>query len=87
MIKLDRTLIERIHADPAKQAFVSGLVRAAKLAQTVVLAEGVEVWQEALWLQQQGVDLIQGFLLHRPGSVEDVSMALSRLRETADGAA
>ena len=66
LIKLDRSLIQDIHQDLPKQAFVHGLVRAAQIAQSSVLAEGVELWEEAEVLKQMGINLIQGFLLHRP---------------------
>ena len=66
LIKLDRSLIENIHEDEPKQAFVRGLVQAAKIARSVILAEGVEKWEEAVLLQSMGIDLIQGYLLHRP---------------------
>ncbi len=73
MIKFDRSLIEGIHLDRVKQAYVRGLVRAAKLLNTTVLAEGVELWEEAEALQAMGIDLIQGFLLHMPQSVEEIA--------------
>jgi EAL domain-containing protein (putative c-di-GMP-specific phosphodiesterase class I) len=66
LIKLDRTLIQDIHKDQPKQAFVRGLVRAAKISCAAILAEGVELWEEAEVLRGMGIDLIQGFLLHRP---------------------
>jgi len=66
IIKFDRSLIENIHQDPLKQAYVKGLVRAAKILQTTVLAEGVELWEEAVVLQEMEIDLVQGFLFHRP---------------------
>ncbi len=72
LIKLDRSLVDGIHEDPSKQAFVKGLVKAAKIAKILVLAEGVEKWEEALWMKKNGVDLIQGFLLHKPQSVSDI---------------
>lgn len=70
LIKLDRSLVEKIHLDPAKRSFVEGVVRAAKLVHSTVLAEGVETWEEAAAVQGMGVDLIQGFLVHRPQPVE-----------------
>lgn len=66
LIKLDRSLVQDIHKDQPKQAFVHGLVRAAQIAHSKVLAEGVELWEEAEVLKQMGINLIQGFLLHRP---------------------
>ena len=72
LIKFDRSLIENIHKEKSKQAFVKGLLEAAKIGGATVLAEGVELWEEAKVLQDLGVDLIQGYLLHRPASLEDV---------------
>ncbi|MCX6125611.1 MAG: EAL domain-containing protein, partial [Proteobacteria bacterium] len=72
IIKLDRSLVDGIHKDPAKQSFVEGIIRAAKHVQATVLAEGIELWEEAAVVQAMGVDLIQGFLLHKPQPVEEV---------------
>lgn len=81
IIKLDRSLVKDIHKDPAKQAFVLGIVKAAKLASSAVLAEGVELWDEAVVMQRMGVDLIQGFLCHRPQSVEVIE---AQIKQTVD---
>lgn len=66
LIKFDRSIIQAIDKDLVKQAYVSGIVNAAKILGTTILAEGVETWSEAFVLQKLGIDLIQGFLLHRP---------------------
>ena len=76
IIKFDRSMIENIHADKVKQAYVKGMVIAAKILQTVVLAEGVERWEEAEVLQQMGIELIQGFLFHRPEDAKSIEEAL-----------
>src|SRR5690606_37501844 len=56
LIKFDRSMIQDIHEDPVKQAYVRGLVKAGKILNTVVLAEGVEKWEEAKVLQDMGID-------------------------------
>ena len=71
-------MIQDIHMDPVKQAYVRGLVRAAKILNTTILAEGVELWEEAEVLQEMGVELIQGFLLHRP---EEPEVIIEQLEE------
>lgn len=76
LIKLDRSLIQDIHKDPPKQAFVSGLVKAAQISKATILAEGVELWEEAEVLKGMGIDLIQGFLLHRPQPAEQIETDL-----------
>ena len=79
VIKFDRSMIENIHKDPIKQAYVRGMVAAAKILKTTVLAEGVELWEEAEVLKAMGIELVQGFLLHKPQSAEDI---LHQLRNT-----
>lgn len=71
-IKLDLGLVRNIHKDPSKQAFVTGLVEGAKSTHSKIIAEGVEYWEEALCLKEIGVTFVQGFLLHKPQSAEDI---------------
>lgn len=78
VIKFDRSMIENIHADPIKQAYVKGMVEAARYINTTVLAEGVEIWEEAEVLQAIGIDLVQGFLFHRPETAEEIEEQLNR---------
>lgn len=78
VIKFDRGMIQDIHMDPVKQAYVRGLVKAAKILNTTILAEGVEIWEEAEILKEMGVELIQGFLLHRPQELEQISKQINK---------
>lgn len=78
LIKLDRSLIMDIHLDQPKQAFLHGLVKAAKISSSTILAEGVEIWEEAEVLQKMGIDLIQGFLLHKPQAAAFIELDLNR---------
>jgi EAL domain-containing protein (putative c-di-GMP-specific phosphodiesterase class I) len=72
VIKFDRGMIMDIDKDQVKQSYVRGLVKAAKILNTTILAEGVETWEEAQILKQMGVELIQGYLLHRPEAVDPI---------------
>lgn len=79
LIKLDRSLIQDIHKDQPKQAFVAGLVKAAQISKSTILAEGVELWDEAAVLKDMGIDLIQGFLLHRPQAADGIQQDLDTI--------
>lgn len=83
IIKLDRSLIVNIDLDKSRQSFVKGLVEAANNSGSVVLAEGVETWNEAEVLQKMGIYLIQGFLLHRPQEVKKILKSLNIAPGTA----
>lgn len=81
IIKFDRSLISNIHNDKAKLAFVEGLLKAADLTGSLVLAEGVELIEEFVVLKNLGVDLVQGFLLHRPQGPDDILHDLQTLQD------
>lgn len=66
-IKLDRELIVDIHLHKRKQAIVKGIVLVCRELGLELLAEGIELREEYLWLRSQGIDLFQGFYFARPG--------------------
>jgi EAL domain-containing protein (putative c-di-GMP-specific phosphodiesterase class I)/putative methionine-R-sulfoxide reductase with GAF domain len=66
-IKIDRSLVHHAHRDPNKLAVLRGLVGFARQCGVTSLAEGVETIQELKALRSVGVDLVQGYLLARPG--------------------
>jgi EAL domain-containing protein (putative c-di-GMP-specific phosphodiesterase class I)/putative methionine-R-sulfoxide reductase with GAF domain len=66
-IKIDRSLVHKAHRDPNKLAILRGLVGFARQCGVTSLAEGVETSEELNALRAVGVDLVQGYLLARPG--------------------
>ncbi len=65
-VKLDRALVSKIDADPARQALVTGLVHFAQAIDVMLIAEGVETEKERATLIGLGVHVGQGFLFGRP---------------------
>ncbi len=65
-VKLDRSLIADIDADPGRQALVIGMLNFARQVGCRLIAEGVETPGELGFLRKAGVRLAQGFLLGRP---------------------
>ena len=66
IIKLDRSLIQDIHADRVKAALVHSLVHFASETGADLCAEGIECLEELRTLVQLGVTLAQGYVLARP---------------------
>ncbi len=64
-VKIDRTFISGVDTDPDLQKFTSALINLAKSLDISVLAEGVETEGELRWLQENGCDVIQGFLVSK----------------------
>ena len=62
LLKLDMALVRGIDADPRRQAIVRNVLRLCTELGVEVIAEGVEQAGELHFLQDQGIDLFQGFL-------------------------
>ena len=84
IIKLDRSLIQDVHADQAKAALVRSLVHFASETGAVLCAEGIECLDELRTLCDLGVTLAQGYALAHPGpawaGVDATAAALCRSR-------
>ena len=66
-LKLDRSLISGIDADPDRGALVTAMLGYARQTKGHLVAEGVETEAELETLRVLGVDLVQGYYLARPG--------------------
>ena len=67
IIKLDRSLVADVHADPAKIALIGSLVHFARSTGASICAEGIETLDELRVLIHLGVSTGQGWVLARPG--------------------
>jgi EAL domain-containing protein (putative c-di-GMP-specific phosphodiesterase class I)/putative methionine-R-sulfoxide reductase with GAF domain len=66
-LKLDRELVRDLDNDRNRRALVRAVVAFAGEVGTTVIAEGVETQSELEVLREAEVDLVQGYLLARPG--------------------
>ena len=66
VIKIDRSLVHGVAADPVLSTLVRSLTEFAHDCGAVVVAEGVETEADAVVLTGLGVDLGQGWLFGRP---------------------
>ncbi|MCV6587794.1 MAG: EAL domain-containing protein [Marinobacterium sp.] len=67
-LKIDREFIRDLEEDPGDQQLIVATVAMARALGLRVVAEGVENEQQCEFLQQVGVDFLQGYLLSRPVS-------------------
>ncbi|MFL5843831.1 MAG: EAL domain-containing protein [Solirubrobacteraceae bacterium] len=65
-LKLDRSLVAGLDADPGRAALVGAMAGYASATGALLVAEGVETEAELAALRGLAVPLIQGFLLGRP---------------------
>ncbi len=66
IIKIDRSIVSGCENDESRQSLIRNIVRLAKSRNIMVLAEGVETYQEMKMVINYGVDLLQGYYICRP---------------------
>lgn len=67
IIKLNMDLIRNVGENPAQKAIVTHCLGMFEDMNIVPLAEGVETYEEYVWLKNAGVELMQGYLFAKPG--------------------
>jgi EAL domain-containing protein (putative c-di-GMP-specific phosphodiesterase class I) len=69
IVKIDGQFIRNIHKDPDNQVLTAALISIAQQFDMFTVAECVEKKEELVYLQQAGIDCLQGYLLGRPETV------------------
>jgi len=72
LLKIDRSLIDNVDTDTGAQMMVAGIVGFAGGLGIEVLAEGVERPEELQFVADQGIPLVQGYLLGRPTAPSNI---------------
>lgn len=68
-VKIDRSFVDGMTTRPENRAIIEGTVAMAKKLSLEVVAEGVETVAQADALRELGCDVLQGYLLGRPGTL------------------
>lgn len=87
-VKIDQVFTKNLTHDPKVAVIVRSIITLAHSLGMKVNAEGVETRTQTVALQELGCDELQGFLLGRPGPVEDlthIGHAAGRSRATPRG--
>ena len=77
-LKIDRSFVAEMLVQPRTRAVVEAVVRLAQAMELTVVAEGVEQDAQVQALLDAGCDLVQGYLLARPLSSEEIEEVLVR---------
>jgi len=67
-VKLDMELVRDVHQDRFKGELVRRIIELGHKFGIEIIAEGIEVVEEAAWLKSQDVDYFQGFYFARPSA-------------------
>lgn len=77
-LKIDREFITNIHENKNLKQIVLNLIKMAHSLNMIVVAEGVEIAEEADLLKKYGCDIIQGYFYGRPMPKEQL---LARIKK------
>jgi diguanylate cyclase (GGDEF)-like protein/PAS domain S-box-containing protein len=80
MLKMDRAFISAMLDDPSVMTLVSTMIALAHSLKLKVVAEGVELEEQAKILRLLRCDQMQGFLIGRPVGFETMTHYLERLQ-------
>ena len=72
IVKLDRSLIKNINNDEYLQILTSNIIRALKMLDIKIVAEGIETKEEFEFLKSLNVEYMQGFYIQRPVPIEEL---------------
>ncbi|MFC5326683.1 bifunctional diguanylate cyclase/phosphodiesterase [Bradyrhizobium oligotrophicum] len=78
MIKIDRSFISNLERSAQSKALLRGVIGLARGLELPVTAEGVETRAQLDVLTRAGCDLVQGYLIGRPGSIDGYAGIVGR---------
>lgn len=80
-LKIDRDFVKDIPDDEDDAVIVTVIINMARLLKLNLVAEGVETIEQLKFLQREGCQTVQGYLISRPISAGEMELFLTR--ETA----
>lgn len=78
-LKIDRSFIADVHHNDRVQRLVRGQIALAAHMNLGLIAEGVELQEQADWLREAGCFLHQGFLYARPAEADELPALLNNV--------
>ncbi|MCU1590342.1 MAG: diguanylate cyclase/phosphodiesterase with sensor(s) [Frankiales bacterium] len=76
-VKIDKSFVDGLASGPVDREIVQAVIRLATAVGMQTIAEGVETTAQCEQLRLLGCTMLQGFLLSRPGSLEEVERLVS----------
>lgn len=70
MLKIDTAFVDGVGEDPRDEELIRAVLGVGDGLGLCVVAEGVEREEQRRWLEREGCDLLQGFLIGRPEPVD-----------------
>jgi diguanylate cyclase (GGDEF)-like protein/PAS domain S-box-containing protein len=71
-VKIDKSFVDGLASGPVDREIVQAVIRLANAVGMQTIAEGVETTAQSEQLRLLGCTMLQGFLLSRPGSLDEI---------------
>ena len=75
-LKIDREFVRDLEIDSADKALITAIIAVARELELATVAEGIENDGQLQFLQAQGCDQLQGYMLGRPMAIRDLLQQL-----------
>jgi diguanylate cyclase (GGDEF)-like protein/PAS domain S-box-containing protein len=85
-LKIDQVFISNLERNPQSKAIVRGVIGLARGLDLPVLAEGVETKSQLAFLQREGCQEVQGYLIGRPQPIDHYADVIGRRAKKASRA-
>jgi hypothetical protein len=79
-LKIDRSFVCRVHEDANDAAIAEAIIKMLHALGLLVIAEGIELQEQLIFLAELGCDEIQGYLLSKPLSSDEAGRFMEGCR-------
>ena len=83
-LKVDRSFVSNLESEVRDRSIASAIIKMSRTLGIGVVAEGVETFNQMLYLQEQECESAQGYLFSRPLPTADIEVLLRRVASHAD---
>ena len=83
-LKVDRSFVSNLESKVRDRSIASAIIKMSRTLGIGVVAEGVETFNQMLYLQEQECESAQGYLFSRPLPTADIEVLLRRVASHAD---
>jgi diguanylate cyclase (GGDEF)-like protein len=83
-LKVDRSFVSNLESEVRDRSIASAIIKMSRTLGIGVVAEGVETFNQMLYLQEQECESAQGYLFSRPLPTADAEVLLRRVAANVD---
>ena len=83
-LKVDRSFVSNLETGVRDRSIASAIIKMSRTLGINVVAEGVETFNQMLYLQEQQCEAAQGYLFSKPLAIADTEALLRRVADHSE---